>query len=298
MVNRLFLLQANLMKQNNQGLIAIHSAAFILGFTGIFATSISLVSIELISWRALFAAIVVAIFLIYKQHWQPLNKSQWLWLLFCGLTTCIHWVTYFHSMKIAGVAIGMIALFTFPVMTVLFEPWINRTRFHYQDLGAAFLVLVGVIFMVPEFSWHNSSTQGVLWGVLSAFVWSLRNIYFRKHLSEIASSQSMFVQLLICALLLAPFAWPSATKVSLQDWQLLMILAVFCTALPHTLILVALQHLSAKSGSLIACLQPVYGATLAWLILGQTVDYSTIIGGVFIISAAVYESLQSRKLNR
>ena len=154
---------------------------------------------------------------------------------------------------------------------------------------------MGVIIMVPEFSWHNSSTQGILWGVLSALVWSLRNIYFRKHLSNLPSSQSMFVQLILCAVLLAPFAWPNTWHISSEDWQLLLLLAIFCTALPHTLILFALTKLSAKSGSLIACLQPVYGAFLAWLLLQQNISLGTIIGGLCIIGAAIYESRQTVK---
>jgi drug/metabolite transporter (DMT)-like permease len=49
---------------------------------------------------------------------------DWLLMLLCGLLMCVHWVTYFHAMQVSTVAIGMIALYTYPVMSVLLEPLI------------------------------------------------------------------------------------------------------------------------------------------------------------------------------
>ena len=40
-----------------------------------------------------------------------------------GIIMAVHWVMYFASMQYSSVSVGMIALFTFPVITVLLEPF-------------------------------------------------------------------------------------------------------------------------------------------------------------------------------
>jgi len=238
-------------------------------------------------WRALFAGIVLFGFIkLFKQS-KRMNLKQWSWTVVFGLATCFHWVTYFHSMQIAGVAVGMLSLFTFPVMVVLLEPLINKTTLYKKDCS----VLLGVLFMIPEFDVSNKVTQGVFWGVASALIWSLRNIYFKKVLSDCPSDQSMMWQLIVVAAVLLPFSVPDVLSVTQQDWWLLLALALFCTALPHTLLLASMKTLSAKTASLIACLQPVYGTLLGIVILNEMPNWQTVVGGSFIIGASVFESL-------
>ncbi|BCE02221.1 DMT family transporter [Marinicellulosiphila megalodicopiae] len=280
------------------GLWYIHISALTVAGTGVFARSIQLPAYQLIAWRALFAGIVLFLFIKIFKKTQKMSLSQWTWLLCFGAATCFHWVTYFHAMQIAGVAVGMLSLFTFPVMTVLFEPIINKTAFHKKDLIAALIVFCGIALMIPEFDLSNQVTQGVFWGVLSAFVWSLRNIYFKKKLSDLPSDQSMMWQLVIVAIMLLPFSAQDVFEISRQDWYLLIALALFCTALPHTLLLASMKTLSAKTSSLISCLQPVYGTLFAFFILSEAPNWQTMVGGVFIIGASIFESLSViRKTN-
>lgn len=283
------------MASQRSGLLSIHGATLLLGATGIFARSIELSADQIIAWRALFAACILMAFIYATRKPQWPNKSEAIWLLFCGLTTAFHWVSFFHSMQLAGVAIGMLSLYTFPIFIVLLEPWANGKTLDKRDLAAAILVLLGILIMVDELNIHSQTTQGILWGIASAMVWALRNIYFKKHLAKLPAAQTMCWQLILVALCLLPIAAPQAAQVSLQDWGLLLLLSLVCTALAHTLVLSAMHSLSAKTTSLIACLQPVYGSLLAWLILQETVEFHVIMGGSLIISAAIWETLKARR---
>ncbi|MCJ8311663.1 MAG: EamA family transporter [Saccharospirillaceae bacterium] len=273
------------------GLWYIHISALTVAGTGVFARSINLPAYQLIAWRALFASLVLFIFIKLFKKTQKMSIQEWSWIIVLGMATCFHWVTFFHAMQISGVAVGMLSLFTFPVMIVLFEPIINKTAFHKKDLVAAFAVFGGIALMIPELDLDNQTTQGVFWGVISAFVWSFRNIYFKKKLSHLPSDQSMMWQLVVVAILLLPLSSPDVFEVSNNDWFLLVALALFCTALPHTLLLASMKTLSAKTSGLIACLQPVYGTIFAIFILSEAPNWQTVVGGVFIIGASVFESL-------
>ena len=59
-----------------------------------------------------------------------------------GLMMSIHWVTYFAAMQYSTVAIGMIALFTFPIITVMLEPLFEDFKLVWQMWRAVPLCLL------------------------------------------------------------------------------------------------------------------------------------------------------------
>ena len=56
-----------------------------------------------------------------------------------------------------------------------------------------------------------------------------------------------------------------------------------------------LRHLRAKTFSLVACMQPFYGVVLAIIVLNETPRWQTLIGGILVISAAIYETIHTQK---
>ena len=79
-------------------------------------------------------------------------------------------------------------------------------------------------------------------------------------------------------------------EVTTIQWGQLLILGVFFTAVPHTLFAFSLLNLKAKTVSLVACVQVVYASIFAALLLGEWLEFSTVAGGLIVVSAAMYES--------
>jgi len=67
----------------------------------------------------------------------------------------------------------------------------------------------------------------------------------------------------------------------------LIILGIFLTVLPHTLIVKSLLSLKAKTVSIIAALQPVYAIIFAYFIFSEIPRLRNLIGGLLVISASV-----------
>ena len=81
------------------------------------------------------------------------------------------------------------------------------------------------------------------------------------------------------------------------DWFYLIILAVFCTNVAYWLSLRSLKHLSAFATNLTINLEPVYGITLAWLLLHENKQLtpSFYIGASMILIAVLsYPILRGR----
>jgi len=217
----------------------------------------------------------------------------------------LHWITFFHAMQISSVAIGMISLFTYPVMTVLLEPIFNKKRIRLKDIAFACIVLLGILVMVHEdllgINLNEIKPQmdilaGVLFGMSSALVFAIRNLLQKYHHRNVPSDGLIFHQVIAIALMLVLFIeFDSVSQLSLFDTSLLIMLGVISTATAHSLLSHSLKHFPAKSVAMISCLQPFVAALFAWLVLSEVPSWSVAIGGSIIVSVAMLESMNKRE---
>lgn len=279
------------MTNSFKGLLAVHSAVLIFGLTALFSKLITLTALEITLLRSLVAAIIIlAIFYWQKKSIRLLNLKDYGLVTTLGILLAIHWVTYFHAMQISSIAVGVIALYTFPVITVFLEPLFHGENPHIKDIISALTVLFGIYLLVPEFSLSNETTQGILWGVLSAFFFALRNVIQGHYFKGYTARHSLFYQTLVTFIVLLPFSFDVVLQVTSIQWGQLLVLGVIFTALPHTLFAFSLLNLKAKTVSLIACVQVVYATTFAALILEELPQFATVVGGFIVVLAAMYES--------
>ena len=284
------------MQHSREGLLAVHAAVLIFGFTALFSKLLSLPALDITFYRSIFALMAIAIYMAYKKQSYFLKSSRDYFMV--GLLGCLlaaHWVSYFYAMQVSTVAVGVIALYTFPVITVFLEPFFHGEKPHIIDIVSSIAVLFGIYVIVPEFSLDDSTTIGVLSGIFSAFMISLRNIMQRRYFSGYKASQALFYQVSVVVLVLFSFTETVTFEIEHKQWWLLILLGIVFTALPHTLFAHGLLHLKAKSASLIACVQVVYAAVFAAVLLGESLSWNVVIGGAIVISAAMYESLPKKK---
>jgi len=279
------------MDEKRKSLFTLHISSLIFGGTGLFAKLIDLSPIDITAIRTLIASAGLFMLLKISRQKVTLDSSRhYLIMLGQGVLMGLHWVTFFYSIQVSSVAIGMISLFTYPIITVFLEPLWKGKAPQLSDILCGALVLFGVYLMVPEFSFENDITRGVCWGVLSASLFSLRNVIQRCYLSDYRGDTSMMYQSFtagICGML---FITPAISTINVSTWVKLVILGLFFTAIPHSFFAGSLRHLKAKSASLISCLQPVYGIIYALVILYEVPNVTTVLGGGIIMLAAAMES--------
>ena len=278
-----------------EGLWSVHGAIILLGVTALFSKWIALPALDITFVRSVFAAIVLALFLYTQRASLRLYRTRdYPLAILLGILLAAHWTTYFHAMQVSSVAVGIIALHTFPIITVFLEPLFHGEGLQRRDVIAALMVLLGIYLLVPGFALGDTTVQGVLWGVLSAFLYALRNVLQRHYFYRNSAGHALLYQAAVAALVLAPFAGAQAPAITSQQWLQLLVLGIFFTALPHTLFAHSLLRLRAKTASLIACLQVVYATVFAALLLGEVPRLVTLFGGALVVGAALYESYRVR----
>jgi drug/metabolite transporter (DMT)-like permease len=100
-------------------------------------------------------------------------------LAISGAILAVHWFTFFLSIQVSTVAIGLLAFSTFPLFATFLEPIIFSERLHRRDVITALFVTIGLVLVTPSFDFGNHLTQGLLWGILSAFLYAVLSLLSR-----------------------------------------------------------------------------------------------------------------------
>jgi drug/metabolite transporter (DMT)-like permease len=278
--------------------LLLHLSLLAISTSGPLGRAVAMSPLQVIFWRAALAALLFAL-IGWGRKWSfRIARQDRLRLLLTGLLMGVHWLTYFQSLQLSSVAIGMLSLFTFPVFTAFLEPLILRTRFQLMHLWLGGLTLLGVYFLLPSFDLTNSSVQAIAWGLLSALCYALRNILSKGQVARYSSMTVMFYQMATTALLLVPLNYWQGWGPIRTEWPEVLMLAVCTTIIGHSLFLHSLRQLSVTTVSIISSVQPVYGIILGALFLHELPGWLTYLGGGLILLAVVLESVRQQHQRR
>lgn len=278
-------------------LLCLYITTIMMGINGVFSKVIALDAVSITELRSAIAALALGVFIlaIKRKSLRLPHVGQYKVVVGLGVLLALHWSSFFHAMQASTVAIGILAHYTYPVITVIAEPMFSRKLPALRDLLAGCAVLAGVALMVvPAWSTDTNVLTGVVFGLISAVTFGARNILHHRWLQDSSSSNVMFFQLLTVAVVTLPFLdWPAVTQLADKDWKLLLFLGVVSTATLHTLMAFTLRALSAKTVSLVSCLQPPTAIVLTWLMVDEVPSVSTVLGGIIILTTATYESINA-----
>jgi len=277
-------------------ILQLNLAVIIISTSGTLGRYIELSPFLIIFLRSFIAIWALVIFCKIKGFKLNFsNKKDLLKVLFAGILMCAHWLTYFQSLKLSSVAIGMLSIYTYPVITTFLEPLIRKTGFNKIHLFLGILVLFGVYFLVPEFSLDNQQTIAVCFGVGSAFLYSLRNILMKQQASKYNGSVLMLYQMFVVSTLLIPVLFFFDLSVIPSQLAPVLVLGLLTTSVGHTLLVSSFKYFSATTASIISSAQPIYGILLGYFILNEIPSINTVIGGLLIATAVFTEIFRSFK---
>ncbi len=270
-------------------LVKIHIAVFLFGLAGLFGKLVAQPAVIIVLGRVFFGA--MALLMLYQYRGQSIRlkrRKVYLWFSLFGLILAVHWLTFFHSIQISSVAIGLLTYSTFPVFTAFLEPYFFKEKFLLRDLLLAIITFAGVVLVIPSFELGNQMTQGALWGIVSGATFAILAILNRKHVANYQGSLIALYQDIVASLLLLPFFFIIQPKLSSMDWGLLVLLGFLFTAFSHTIFINGLQTVKAKTASVIASLEPVYGILGAIILLSEIPSWQEVLGGTIILGTTFY----------
>lgn len=276
------------------GLFQIHLAVLLAGGAGLFAKFLSVGPMVLTSGRTVFGCVtLLAVALLTKSSLRLHHWKDFLVLALSGAILAAHWFTFFLSIHVSTVAIGLLAFSSFPLFATFLEPIVFGERLHRRDIVTALAVTAGLVLVTPSFDFSNHLTQGLLWGILSAFTYALLSLLSRVYAGKYPAVSISFYQQGFAALCTLPFALQWEGTLTAHDLVFLLVLGVVFTALGQGLVVASLRHLRAQTTSVVFGLEPVYGIALAWLLLSEVPAGRTLLGGLLICGAVLWASFSA-----
>ncbi len=280
----------------NKGVAQIHIAVFLFGFAGLFGKFLSCSPLYIVLGRTFFASITLFVYARFfaKTVLFEFDKKEIFFFVLQGILLAVHWWSFFLSIQISSVAVGLITFSTFPLFVTFLEPIFFKEKLNRKDILIAVVVFIGILLVIPNFNFSNNITKGGFFGIISGFTFALLALANRRNAQisnaiTIAFYQNLFATIFLVLPILAIQIVPP----QFSDLPFLIFLGVFCTALAHTLFIKSLGFIRAQTASIIAGLEPVYGIVLAFFWLNEIPQTRTLIGGLIIIGTTVFAGRQT-----
>lgn len=275
-----------------KGYVFILSATLCWSLIGIFSSlafSQGLDPMEVAFWRAVVSWLFFATQAIYYRETSIAKKDFSRLAAFAFLGISLFYISYQYTVKMAGVALASVLLYTAPAWVVICSFFIYRERLTLFKTAAVIMVITGV-FMISKSggniqSQTNLGLLAIIAGLASGFCYSL---YYTigKYFSGRYSSANLFLWLMplgaVGILPLVPFVHKTPIA-----WTAILGLAFISTFLANACYYQGLRHLEAGRASIVATMEPVMAAVTAYIFLGEYFSVTGYIGAGIIILSVV-----------
>jgi drug/metabolite transporter (DMT)-like permease len=279
-------------------------AAVLWGINGavsktILATGLS--SERLAQLRSLGAAFgLLLVVAVYAPSRLRLKRREVPYFALFGVAG-LAFVQWFYFLAIHRLAIGVALLIEYlaPLLVALWARFVYRQHVRRRIWLALALALGGLGLIVNLFGGGgNLSTTGIAFALGGAIAYMTYVL-----LAEHAVSDRDPVSLLGWGFLFASIFWAvlspwwsfpghavtahAALGWHLPVWSLALWMIVLGTIVPFFLLVSALRHLTATSVGIVAMLEPVAGALVAWAWLGESLNGVQLAGAAVVLAAIV-----------
>ncbi|WP_027416441.1 DMT family transporter [Aneurinibacillus terranovensis] len=297
------------MKDDNKniliGCLALGTAASIWG--GMYVISkiaLSHIPPFTLLWMRYFVGFVVLWLLVKKQRLsRPLPSDRYLFMrigftgyfLSVGLQFIGTWLSSAHM--------GAILTSASPTFIVVFAYFMLGEALTGKKILSVLLASIGVIIVVGwggAFEMSRSAMVGNLALIGAALTWGLLSVLAKKASDRYSPLLITTYAILWAGIFTTPamvVEWrflPVTGLNQLSVWLSVLYLGVVSTAGAFFLWNKGMQLVEAGTGSLFFFLQPVVGALLGWLILGEQLGSTFFIGGCLILLGVLITSLPAK----
>ncbi|TJZ60690.1 EamA family transporter [Sphingobacterium olei] len=288
-----------LLSARNRNLLILHFTVLIWGFTGVLGGLISISALHLVWYRVLLAALALLVYFRITKKSVVVSQRDILKFMGVGVIVGLHWVLFFHSIKISTVSVTLVTLSSVTLFTAVLEPIINRSKISFADVLIGLVIIFG-IYLIFKFEFQY--LWGIIFGLLCAFCASIFSILNARMVKRSSPTIITFYEMIgaffgVSVIMLLKGEFTDEMILSNSDWMYLILLGVVCTAIAYVLGVAVMKELSAFTVALTTNMEPVYGIILAVLIFGKKEEMSTgfYLGAIVVLGAVfVYPYIKTK----
>ena len=266
--------------------------------------TITLSSSVLVWYRLLIAFISLGLFIwLLKRPTVKISRTDLWKIIGVGVVVGLHWFTFFESIKMSSVSLGIICLSTTTLHVSWLEPLMRKRKVSFVEVLLGVVIVFGISFILNvEFEHINA----ILVGLSSAFFAALFSVSNSVLVDKVPSSQLSFIELISGFVVLSVILFfqgemnEELFNVSASNIGNLLFLGIVCTSLAFIIAVDATKYLGAFTVSLSINLEPIYTMIMAVLLfpMEETMQFSFYIGSAIILAAVFFNGFWQYYANR
>ncbi|MEW5872079.1 MAG: EamA family transporter [Chloroflexota bacterium] len=255
-------------------------------------------------WRDLMLAVSLGLVLaVFQPAILRVERRFWRFLFLYGLELSLFNSLWTVSVALNGAAVSTVLAYSSAAFTAVLGWWLLRERLSWVKITAVTLSLLGCVFVAGAYDidlWR-ANPVGIITGLASGIAFAVYSL-----LGKSASKQGInpWTSLVYTFASAVPFLlvynlayrWLPHGVASMElfwlgdalaGWLVLAVLAVGPTVGGYGLYTVSLAYLPASVANLVATLEPVMTAVLAFLLLGERFTGPQWVGSALIITGVI-----------
>ncbi|AIU69436.1 drug/metabolite transporter 3 [Thermococcus eurythermalis] len=277
-----------------RGYILVFLAASMWGTLGIFAKYLDgfgLSPFTMVFYRVLFALILLGMYLKLRGIGLSIEKGRLkFYALYGFFSIFLFYTLYFYTVTISSVSFAVLLLYTAPVYSIVLGRLVFGEPMSREKLVALVMVMVGVVLV--NGSGAEFSARALVFGLLTGLTYALYGVLAKLAVRKEEPEKALFYTLLFGFFFLIPF---SDFSVPTGAVPYLFALALFPTFLGYVLYNHALKEVEVSRASIVATIEPVVAILLAYILFGEKLTLSQVLGGALIIGASVLVHIKEEK---
>jgi drug/metabolite transporter (DMT)-like permease len=281
--------------------LELHFIILLWGVTGVIGKLITIEAIPLV-WGRMFVAVVITfVYLKFKGLSLRISKQLLLKLFLVGVLIGLHWLAFYHAIKVSNVSITLVMLSSGAFFTAIFEPIFYKRPVSIRELIFGLLILITLYFI---FRVSELNILGMIYGLIAAILSAAFAVFNGLLIREVDAKTMTFYEMLFGLLLVTAFMLNTSFSFSkflylqASDYYWLLLLGSLLTVYPMVASAELMKYLSPYTMMLSINLEPVYGVAIAYFVFqsSEKMDFSFYLGALTILLLIILNTaLEHRK---
>ena len=200
--------------------------------------------------------------------------------------------TYFAAIERLDIGVALVIQYLGPLLILL---WLRL--FHGRHLApslwaAVGLSVVGSFFVVQAYDAESLDGLGLLAAIAAAVTFAIAMVSAERaghrHAAATTLTYGFGFATLFWLLVQPPWSFPFEQFESADNLLYGLGVAFIGTLIPFMLIVTAVRHIPASRAAVIATLEPILAALIAWPVHDQALALPQILGGVVVVAAVIW----------
>lgn len=273
----------------------IVAAAVIFGSSGVFIKSAGLPPTSMALIRMAVPFVLMTGFFLVRRKRFPSFRDKF--MLLASLLNALRLFFYFAGFARSQISTTVILLYTWPVFAAFWSFVFLKERLSLRQLGlfATAIAGVGLITLDRSLNLSGQRLSGVLFILLSALVYSVTIVIFKKKSGCYDPLETLWFQNMVGFFAFLPFfvttrPWPMAWQGSLG-----VAYGVLVGVLGFGLFFAGLRRVEASRASFLTYIEVVSGIGFGMVFFGERLSVHVAVGGSLVLLSALALGRTGRK---